>query len=158
MRLIPLFVVVPMFLVACATKPESAGTFAAADTNHDGYVSLNEWQLRGGKDVSFLAVDTERKGRLTEAKFYEALRLAEQSSFDSESQRQAMDGDVSRRVRDALAGTNELNAHAIQVDSYQGVVQLSGTVRTAREKDRAQSIASGVAGVKQVFSSIVVKY
>lgn len=144
-------------LAACASKPEAPGAFAAADTNRDGSISLNEWQLRGGRDVTFLAIDRDRKGRLSETQFYEAVRFEEQSRHDSESQRQAMDGDIARRVKDALAATNELNAWSIQVDSFQGTVQLSGNVRTVKEKERAQSIANGVSGVKQVFNNITVK-
>ncbi len=158
MRAISILAIAFAMLGGCASTPERSGAFANADTNGDGYVSMNEWQLRGGKDVTFLAVDKERRGKLNEAQFYEAVRLGEQSSVDSESQRQAMDGDIARRVKEALAGNNDLNAWSIQVDSYQGTVQLSCTVRTTREKDRAQSIASGVSGVKQVFNNITVKY
>lgn len=157
MRRFVLPVTSAILLAACASKPEAPGAFMSADTNHDGYISLNEWQLRGGRDVSFLAIDRERKGRLSEAQFYEAVRFEEQSRYDSESQRQAMDGDIARRVKDALSATNDLNAWSIQVDSFQGTVQLSGNVRTVKEKERAQGIASGISGVKQVFNNITVK-
>ena len=50
-------------LAACANHaPEATGAFGRADSNNDRKVSLNEWQLVGGKDAAFLAADPERRG------------------------------------------------------------------------------------------------
>ena len=45
-------------------------------------------------------------------------------------------------------------AHDINVETYKGVVQLSGFVDTAAEKDEAAKVAAGVSGVKSVNNSI----
>lgn len=146
-------------LTACAhQRPEATGAFGRADTNGDRKISLNEWQLNGGKDAAFLAIDTERKGSLNESQFYEAQRLNDTTVQGTESQRQAVDAQITQAVRNALAADRDLSGWAIRVETYQGNVQLSGTVRSDKEKLRAQDIAAGVSGVKQVFNSITIKY
>ena len=61
---------------ACAsTPPEHTPDFLKADTNHDGAVSLPEWLHFGGSEASYLAIDKERTGKLSETQFREALRM-----------------------------------------------------------------------------------
>lgn len=153
-------IIIPALLLsACAhQQAETAGAFAHADSNHDHKISLNEWQLIGGKDAAFLAVDRERVGSLTESQFYEAQRLNDSLQQTSEGQRQAVDNQLAQAVRNALASDSSLNAWSIRVEVYQGNVQLSGVVHSDREKSRAQDIASSVTGIKQVFNSIAIKY
>ncbi len=146
-------------LSSCASqRPEATGTFGRADSNGDEKVSINEWQLYGGKDAAFLAIDTARRGYLDESQFYEALRLNEVTQQSSESQRQAVDAQITQAVRGALAADRDLSGWAIRVETYQGNVQLSGTVRSEKEKMKAQDIAAGINGVRQVFNSITIKY
>ena len=146
-------------LAACANHaPEAPGAFGRADSNNDRKVSLNEWQLVGGKDAAFLAADPERRGSLTESQFYEAQRLNESVQQNNEAQRTAVDSQITQSVRNALAADRDLSGWAIRVETYQGNVQLSGSVRSDKEKMRAQDIASGISGVKQVFNSITIKY
>ncbi len=68
------------------------------------------------------------------------------------------DVQISQAVRSAFAADRDLNGWAIRVETYQGNVQLSGTVRSEKEKLRAQDIAAGVSGVNQVFNTITIKY
>lgn len=148
----------PIFLSSCMSRPESPGLFAQADLNRDGFVSQNEWQQYGGNDVSFMAADHDHAGKLSESEFYEAVRLNQQSQGNSQAQQKMNDGQTSQLVRAALSSSGDINGYAIKVDTYNGVVTLSGTVRTQKEKQRAEEIASGVQGVGQVFNSIAVKY
>ncbi len=134
------------FVSACASQPEKSGLFIQADTNHDGYISLNEWKQTGGNDVAFLAADRDRKNKLTESEFYEATRLNEQSQNNSEAQQRINDNRVSQNVQNALNDSNDVNGSSIIVETHNGTTQLSGVVRTVKEKQRAEVIAKGVQG------------
>lgn len=158
MRLIALCAAVSgLLLSACASKPEAPGDFARADSNRDGYVSLNEWKISGGRDMAFMAVDKDRKGRLSEQGFYEAQRLGASAGADAEAARQASDELISSEIRNALSGRRDVNGYAVRVEAYQGNVQLSGTVRTDKEKRAVEDIARGVRGARQVFNTIIIQ-
>jgi len=64
------------------------------------------------------------------------------------------DNTVNASVKAALIGNKTTKAHDINVETYKGVVQLSGFVDTAAEKDEAAKVAAGVSGVKSVNNSI----
>jgi len=64
------------------------------------------------------------------------------------------DNTVNASVKAALIGNKATKAHDINVETYKGVVQLSGFVDTAAEKDEAAKVAAGVGGVKSVKNSI----
>lgn len=64
------------------------------------------------------------------------------------------DNTVNASVKSALIGNKTTKAHDINVETYKGVVQLSGFVDTAAEKDEAAKVAAGVSGVKSVKNSI----
>lgn len=152
-----LFGVGALLLCACASRPESPGDFARADSNRDEYVSLNEWRLWGGHELAFLAADKQQKGRLDKSGFYAAQRLNAAAGADAEASRQAGDGQISQSVRSALGARRDINGHAIRTEVYLGNVQLSGSVRSSREKQVAEDIARSVSGVRQVFNSIVIQ-
>jgi len=147
-----------VMMSACVSHPEMPGLFAHVDTNHDGVVSMNEWQQSGGNDVAFLAVDRQRKGYLTESQFYEALRLDQQSRSKTAQQQQMNDSQLAMQVRSALNASNGVNGYAIQVNSSNGAVTLTGSVRTEKEKQKAESVTWTVGGVSQVLNDITVKY
>lgn len=60
-------------------------------------------------------------------------------------------------VESALLQSGEFNSASIHVTTENGVVQLTGYVKTIRESDRAQMIASQVPGVKTVDNQLIVK-
>ena len=66
------------------------------------------------------------------------------------------DNTVNASVKAALIGNKTTKAQDINVETYKGVVQLSGFVDTAAEKDEAAKVAAGVSGVKSVDNSISV--
>lgn len=80
----------------------------------------------------------------------------------------AMDGDrtagqtlddatVTAKVKAALIDDEVTKARDIKVQTYQGVVQLSGFVNTGEEKSRATDVAQRVAGVQEVRNAIEVQ-
>jgi hyperosmotically inducible protein len=66
------------------------------------------------------------------------------------------DAGVSTRVRTALLNDPQVAAGGINVTAANGVVTLSGSVRTAAERDRAVSLARQTSGVSDVRSEIAV--
>jgi osmotically-inducible protein OsmY len=67
------------------------------------------------------------------------------------------DDAIHDRVRISLSGDREVKGGALEVDVKQGVVTLSGTVDTTRQKDKATKVAKKVKGVKRVINNIEVK-
>lgn len=67
------------------------------------------------------------------------------------------DSAITSKVKADLVRDDTVKAREVKVDTYQGVVQLSGFVDTAEQKDRAAQIAAAVSGVKDVQNNIVVK-
>ncbi len=66
------------------------------------------------------------------------------------------DNTINASVKAALIGNKTTKAHDINVETYKGVVQLSGFVDTPAERDEAALVAAGVDGVKNVTNSIAV--
>lgn len=67
------------------------------------------------------------------------------------------DGVITTRVKTALLRDDVTPGTDIKVETYRGVVQLSGFVNALGEKNRADEIARAVPGVQQVVNNIVVK-
>ena len=80
------------------------------------------------------------------------------SSRTSESTGEYVDDSViSNKVRGQLLGDKDLNITQIDIETYKGVVQLSGFVDTPEAKNRAGTVAASVSGVKQVRNNLIVK-
>lgn len=67
------------------------------------------------------------------------------------------DATITTRVKAALAGDSEVKAREVNVETYTGVVQLSGFVDSQAEIRRAVEIARDVPGVKSVRNDIQIK-
>jgi len=61
------------------------------------------------------------------------------------------------KVKAALIQDDTTKARQINVESHNGVIQLSGFVATDDEKARAAQLAKGIEGVRQVRNDIVVR-
>lgn len=66
------------------------------------------------------------------------------------------DGALSAKIKTAFVTDSGVNAGDIKVDSMRGVVTLTGTVKTAAERDKAISIARDTKGVVEVKNHIKV--
>jgi hypothetical protein len=64
---------------------------------------------------------------------------------------------ITTKVKTALAADPDVKATEVQVETFKGVVQLSGFVSSAAAADKAVSLARGVQGVKEVKNNTVVK-
>lgn len=67
------------------------------------------------------------------------------------------DAAISTKIKAAFAGDTNVSASDIQVETYRGVVQLSGFADSHAEADRAVQLAQQVNGVQEVKNDIRVK-
>ena len=57
---------------------------------------------------------------------------------------------INTRVKAALVAAKDIESTDINVDTFRGVVQLSGFVLSRQMQDRAVAVARGVPGVREV--------
>lgn len=67
------------------------------------------------------------------------------------------DAAITTKVKTALLQDPEVSGLAINVETFKGTVQLSGFANTKRERQRAETVASSVAGVQSVQNDIQLK-
>lgn len=67
------------------------------------------------------------------------------------------DKTTSARVKSALVDSPAVGGAEVQVETYRGVVQLSGFVDSSAEAQAAASAASRVPGVRAVINSMQLK-
>lgn len=64
---------------------------------------------------------------------------------------------ITTRVKTALLQDPMVSGLSVNVETFKGVVQLSGFVKTSAEKNKAQQIAQGTKGVVKVVDNILVR-
>jgi osmotically-inducible protein OsmY len=64
---------------------------------------------------------------------------------------------LTTKIKSTFVGDSRLKANDISVETYKGIVQLSGFVDTQAESDRAVQLARTVKGVKAVNNSLIIK-
>ncbi|MET0660330.1 MAG: BON domain-containing protein [Steroidobacteraceae bacterium] len=67
------------------------------------------------------------------------------------------DSAITAKVKAALVGDPQTKAHQINVETFQGTVQLSGFVDSADARARALEVARNVDGVKAVKDGLEVR-
>ena len=67
------------------------------------------------------------------------------------------DSVITTKVKAAIFNEPTLKVTEINVETYKGVVQLSGFVRSQFDVNRAEEVARGVKGVKSVKNDMRVK-
>lgn len=81
-----------------------------------------------------------------------------QSTPQRESTGEFIDSSViTTRVKSKLFEDPETSGFAIKVDTFKGVVQLSGFVDSAAQRSRAGELARAVPGVRSVENNLIVK-
>jgi hyperosmotically inducible periplasmic protein len=61
------------------------------------------------------------------------------------------DATITTQVKSSLVADPLLSASAISVETTQGVVHLTGTVKSEQERHRAIQLVQGVAGVREII-------
>jgi osmotically-inducible protein OsmY len=64
---------------------------------------------------------------------------------------------VTAKVKSAFVSDDTVKALDVQVETFRGVVQLSGFVDSQVQKSRAEEIARGINGVRDVTNNIQLK-
>jgi len=67
------------------------------------------------------------------------------------------DSVVTTKVKAALLKDPAVSGLAVNVETFKGVVQLSGFVATSTERNRAVEVAREVPGVKQIKNDILIR-
>ena len=67
------------------------------------------------------------------------------------------DSAITAKVKAACAKDPTVSAMDVHVETFKGLVQLSGFVDTREQSQRAEQIALGVEGVKGVKNALIVK-
>jgi hyperosmotically inducible periplasmic protein len=67
------------------------------------------------------------------------------------------DATITTRVKTALLNDPDVGGLRIDVDTFKGLVTLSGSVRTAVERDKAVAIARRINGVTDVKSTLQIQ-
>ena len=67
------------------------------------------------------------------------------------------DSTITAKVKADILGDSALTVFDIGVETFKGVVQLSGFVNSAEIRNRAGVVAGRVSGVKSVKNSLIVK-
>lgn len=67
------------------------------------------------------------------------------------------DSIITARVKAAILGEKSLSVAEINVETFKGVVQLSGFVSSAADERKAIEVARGVSGVKSVTDAMQLK-
>jgi hyperosmotically inducible periplasmic protein len=67
------------------------------------------------------------------------------------------DATITTRVKAKFAEDEKVNAMAIGVETFKGLVQLSGFAKSGEEKTMAERLARTVPGVSSVKNDIVVR-
>jgi osmotically-inducible protein OsmY len=67
------------------------------------------------------------------------------------------DSTITAKVKAAILGDPDLKVLQINVETFKGVVQLSGFVNSPQAVSRVVAVARGVSGVKSVKNNLLVK-
>ena len=138
---------------ARGNSPDSRREFAEFDANRDGHVSFEEFTAQGGDGRAFREADADRDGRLSSDEFIKARsidqRIKTGQYFD--------DAWITARVKARLLKDNLLDNLNIRVETQDGVVQLSGEVKSTKQASHAIGLASAVAGVVSVHSGLLLR-
>jgi osmotically-inducible protein OsmY len=83
-------------------------------------------------------------------------RMAERD-YGQNSEQRVEDSRTAERVREALAAVVDYKYDGVKVIACDGVVQLSGFVKSNAQKNIAGEVTSQVVGVKSVENNLTVK-
>ena len=67
------------------------------------------------------------------------------------------DSVITLKVKAAIFNDSTLKVNEINVETFKGVVQLSGFVRSQADIDKAVQVARGITGVKSVKNDMRIK-
>ncbi|MCO5099184.1 MAG: BON domain-containing protein [Rhodocyclaceae bacterium] len=142
---------------ACAfaqvSPPPKNPDFVKLDRNGDGAISRAEAKADKRVAKFFGKADMNHDGKLNEDEWLKARSMADRQKAGE----YVDDSTLTAKVKAALLAEQGLPSAAISVETYHGVVQLSGFVDSEAQVKQAGQVARGVKGVKEVKNSLNVK-
>lgn len=152
-----LLVAAPLAAPLCAfaqdAAPQKNPEFVKLDKNKDGHLGRQEAAADKRAAKFFDQADMNHDGRLNEDEWLKARAMADRQKAGE----YADDSAITAKVKSALLAKKGIPSADISVETYHGVVQLSGFVDTAEQIRLAGKTAAGVKGVKEVKNSLNVK-
>lgn len=135
---------------APAGSPDASSTsnFSMYDTNGDGIVTQEEYTSRGGDEKTFSKADTNHDKRLTSEEF------AKGNAKMNKSGAYGHDAWITAKVKTMLLKDEGIKGLKVDVETHDGIVQLTGAVKSAEQIERAGKVAAGVEGVKSVRNEL----
>ena len=128
-------------------------TFHKLDANRDGFLSREETGGLINFTTAFNDADGNRDGRLDPDEFAMAQAIHERVRAGT----YAGDSWITAKVKTALVRERAVRAMSINVETFKGVVQLSGFVNNEQQKRQAAAAAATVKGVVEVKNALIVK-
>jgi hypothetical protein len=139
------------------TAPLGGATFGPAfhklDTDRDGFLSREETSGLINFTTAFNDADDDRDGRLDRDEFVKAQAIHERVKVGT----YASDTWITAKVKTALLLERTVSSMSINVDTFNGAVQLSGFVNSEQQKRQAVAAAAKVEGVLEVKDALIVK-
>ena len=138
---------------ASNAKSHAYQSFGSLDKNGDGYLSREEARAIVNFDMAFRDGDDDKDGRLDPAEYAKAQAIHERVRSGT----YAKDTWITTKVKAALVKDRDVRAGSVNVETFKGVVQLSGFVNNEMHARKAAEIASKIEGVVEVKNALVVK-
>ncbi len=119
---------------------------------HSGVVTLSGFVT--SQDQAELAVNAAKK---VEGVKSVSDKLHVKDSTKASVSGYAGDAATTSEIKAKLLADSNVPSRNVKVETTNGVVQLSGTVKTQAQSDRAEGIAKAIEGVKSVKNDLTVK-
>ncbi len=118
----------------------------------------NSGEQTAGQKLDAAVAKTEQVAADAQAKMESAAKDATTATRNAAADAAAMmdDAGITAKVSAGIAKDSELSAVKIDVDTRNGVVTLTGPVKSAAARERAETIARGVQGVNSVVNQLTV--
>lgn len=118
----------------------------------------NSGEQTAGQKLDAAVAKTEQAATDAKIKLEDATRDATAATRSAAADAAAVmdDAGITAKVSAGLAKDSELSAIKIDVDTRNGIVTLTGPVKSAAARERAETIARGVQGVNSVVNQLTV--
>lgn len=143
----------PAMALSQEVLSQKSPDFVKLDRNRDGFLSREEAKADARAAKFFGQADMNHDGRLNEDEWLKARSMADRQKAGE----YVDDSTITAKVKSALLAKKGVSSADISVETYHGVVQLSGFVDTADQVRLAGKTALGVGGVKEVKNNLNVK-
>ena len=127
--------------------------FKHLDRNDDGVLSKAEASKEDLFFENFAAADADGNGKLDQVEYTQYRTKVEKKHL----KRVLGDTEITARIKAELLKDAGIKSLKIDVETYKGVVLLSGFVDNQQQIEQAEAIAKSVPGVESVKNSLILK-